>query len=467
MSPILTLEAEIRAAVKTAGDQMGPLDLLGEIRAGIKLAGEAVVPPVAAPAAAAPKPAPAPAPQGGAKGFMERVVGPLPPKAPGLKLNPAPAQAAPGKPTTAPAPAAAAQPAAAPPPAAQEPKPAETPSGPQPYKVPDNRPQAPQGALSSGWDAVKNNWDVAAIPLSMLAMMFGGKAGKMLGALGMAAGSYGLYNRYQNMQNYGEALPRVGGETDAQYQARQAEQTVKNMQGGRQASLARRQAETQFKGPMEAAEKQFQDLLAAQPDMAAKVQPVIEAKNAMWEAKTAYNDVLKNSPQDAAGLASAKAASDQAEQAYTALQADPATKQAMAPFLQAREAADAAKWKYQNAMKSWTEWEKKNPQLGGSFKAVHSLAPGVLLNQVRSANPELAGASERTINDLMYHLGHGEKPSDYSQVPMTPEENAADRALAWMLQSPEAAAAMKQGGPGALQKILVAWNDKGAGKRWE
>jgi len=314
---------------------------------------------------------------------------------------------------------------------------------------------------------VKNNWDVAAIPLSLLAMMFGGRTGKMLGALGMAAGGYGLYNRYQNMQNYGEAAKPIAGETPEQFKARQSEQFAKNLQGGYRAAQARQQADAKFKAPMEAAEQQFQDLLAADPALAAKVQPVLEAKNAMWEAKTAYNEVLKNNPRDVEGLAAAKAAADQAEAALAAVQGDAATQQAIAPVLQAREAADAAKWQYQRAMKPWEEWEKANPQLGSSFKAVNAMAPGVMLSQIRGANPELKGATERTVQDLMYRLGHGDKPADYTQTPMTAQENQADRALAWLLRDPKAVEAMKNGGPGTLDQLLIGWNDRGAGKRWD
>ena len=441
MSPILSLEAEIRAAVKTASAPP-VFDLLAEIRAGVKLAGEAAVTPPS-PAAPAAKPPAAPAPAAGTPPAAAAPAAPTPPApAPGTPPAGTPPAPVAGKPTT-PAPA------------------------PQPYQVPGNRPAAPQGVMSQGWDALKNNWDVAAIPLSLLAMMFGGRTGKMLGALGMAAGGYGLYNRYQNMQNYGEAAKPIAGETPEQFKARQSEQFVKNLQGGRRAARAREQADAKFRGPMEAAEKQFQDLLVADPALAAKVQPVIEAKNAMWEAKTAYNEALKNNPRDAEGLAAAKAAAVQAEAALAAAQGDAATQQAIAPALQAREAADAAKWRYQLAMKPWEEWEKANPQLSGSFKAVNSMFPGAMLSQIRSANPELKGATERTVQDLMYRLGHGDKPADYTQTPMTAQENQADRALAWLLQDPEAVEAMKSGGPGTLDQLLIGWNDRGAGKRWD
>jgi hypothetical protein len=431
MTPILTLEAEIRAALKTAGVPRGPLDLLSEIRAGVKLAGEAAVTPPSTPPPT-PKP-PTPAPPAAAA---------APPPAP-TPVTPAPA-----------APPAGTPPAGTPAPGAPASgKPTQTPPPPA-YQIPQQRPRAQPGVGEQVWNGVKNNWDVAAIPLSLLAMMFGGKTGRMLGALGMAAGGYGLYNRYKSMTNYGAEIPRTEGESDAAYESRRAENLVKNMNVGYQAAEAKRQAAPLLEQAT-AAEKQLQTLVAADP----KAQPLLEARSAMWEAKQAYNDALKTT-QDPAALAEALRTAQTAEQAFQAL---PQNQE----VLKAQEALDAAKYQYEKKLAPWTKWERDNPTLGSSFKGVHTMAPGVLKSQIQAASPELAGATDRTVNDLMYRLGHADKPSDYSREPMTEAENQADRAMAWMLKNQGAAETIRKGGPGIWDRAGIWFQDSGQGKRWE
>lgn len=441
MSPILTLEAEIRAALKTAGAPR-TFDLLADIQAGVKIAGEAVTPPStpAAPTGGGGAPtAPAPAAPTTAAG-------------PGLGT---PAPGAPPAPGAGGPPAVSGKPAAGGAPTATH----------EPYAVP-KRPQAAPGMMQQGWDAVKNNWDYAAIPLSMLAMMFGGKAGKMLGVLGMAAGGYGLYNRYQGMQNYGTTTERAKGMSDAEYENARAGNIAGQMNTGFMTAQDVRAAKPLL-DQATAVDKQITDMTAKlAPDLQAKVQPLLEARTALLDAQTAYNKARQLS-QDPEVLGEADAAVKAAQTQFDQLGgADPALK----PILDARQQSDSLKHRYEGKIAARTKWEKDNRQVIDSLKMVKNMAPGAMLSQIQSSHPRLKGATDRTLQDFMYAQGIEDTPADYSRSPMTPEEQQANAVLKWMMTDPEAKTQLTQGGgPGMGSTVNMVW-DRLAGnnkRAWE
>lgn len=67
--------------------------------------------------------------------------------------------------------------------------------------------------------AQENYLDVAAVPVGLALMLFGGKWGSVLGALAVGGGGAGLWDRFQNLNNLGGEIPRTPAMTDEQYQA--------------------------------------------------------------------------------------------------------------------------------------------------------------------------------------------------------------------------------------------------------
>lgn len=57
--------------------------------------------------------------------------------------------------------------------------------------------QDPEGSGFLGF--VRNNWGALLVPAGALAMLFGGKIGKVIGGLALAGGAYNLYDRYRNL----------------------------------------------------------------------------------------------------------------------------------------------------------------------------------------------------------------------------------------------------------------------------
>ena len=327
--------------------------------------------------------------------------------------------------------------------------------------------------MQQGLDALKNNWDVAAIPLSMLAMMFGGKAGKMLGILGMAAGGYGLYNRYQGMKNYGTTTERTPGMSDAEYEHARAGNIAQQMNRGFETAQQVRDAKPLL-DQVAAADKQIAGMTAElAPDLQPKVQPLLDARSELFDAQTAYNKTLQLSQdpkaqnQDPRALEEADAAVKAAQAKFEQLGgSDPTFK----PILDAKQNRDLMQHRYEGKTVLRTKWEKENRQVIDSLKAVKSMAPGAMLSQIQSSHPRLKGATDRTLQDWMYAQGLEDTPADYSRTPMTPGEQQANAVLKWMMTNPEAREQLTQGGsPDMGSKISMAWDSlMGDNKRaWE
>lgn len=460
MSPILSLEAEISAALKTASAPKS-MDLLAEIRAGIKLAGEAA--PVTPPSPTAPvaKPPAAPAPAAGAPAAGTPASGPAPRNLfseivgnVGNALQPATGRPAPGavpapqagKPTT-PAPAPTAAQNTSPPPAAES---QSQQPGQQPDQQPVHRPKAPEGALSQGWNAVKNNWDVAAIPLSLLAMMFGGKTGKMLGMLGMAAGSYGLYNRYKTLTNFGEGIERKEGEGDATFAARQQAAMAQKVKANFQAAESKRTADAKYNPLITAAQTELDGATKQlTPEQAALVPGVLQARTAMLDAQEAAREIQQKNPQDVEGVKAAQAQAAQAAQEFGKLNPNGQFNGVVG----AQQKLDTLRWQHQKALSQWSTWQQKNQQLSDSIKGIMAMGGGGMIKAHLAGIKGLEGATDRTVQDLMYRLGHADKPAVYSKdFPLTPGEREADRHLNWMLTTEDAPEKIQAGGPGIMSR---------------
>jgi hypothetical protein len=110
--------------------------------------------------------------------------------------------------------AAGSQPDPAPQPDAQT-SPAQDPAVPPPAAAPKAEP----GTLASIGNWFTQNYDLAALPIGLGLMMFGGKVGTVLGALALGGGAYGLWNRFETLNNVGGKIEVPEGLNDEQAQA--------------------------------------------------------------------------------------------------------------------------------------------------------------------------------------------------------------------------------------------------------